>query len=58
MKSDQFGLQYLEHQPIELAGPNLVFKTDEIQYKAVMVFDIGHNDYRGWVGSGNDNALT
>ena len=56
MKNATYGLQYKESQPIELEGPNLVFKTGEVQYKATMMFDIGHNDPRGWVGSKNTNA--
>lgn len=56
MKNDTYGLQYKESQPIQLEGPNIVFKTGEIQYKATMMFDIGHNDYRGIVGSTNLNA--
>lgn len=55
-KNATYGLQYKESQPIELEGPNIVFKTGEIQYKATMMFDIGHNDARGWVGSKNTNA--
>ena len=56
MKNATYGLQYKESQPIELEGPNVVFKTGEIQYKATEMFDIGHNDPRGWVGSKNTNA--
>lgn len=56
MKNSQYGLQYKESQGIELEGPHIVFKTGEIQYKATMMFDIGHNDSRGWVGSKNTNA--
>lgn len=56
MKGPKYGLQYKESQGIELEGPNLVFKTGEVQYKATMMFDIGHNDPRGWVGSKNTNA--
>ena len=56
MKNGTYGLQYKESQAIELEGPNIVFKTGEIQYKATMMFDIGHNDPRGWVGSTNANA--
>lgn len=56
MKNATYGLQYKESQPIELEGPNIVFKTGEIQYKATMMFDIGFNDFRGWVGSANDNS--
>ena len=56
MKNSTYGLQYKESQPIKLEGPNVVFKTDEIQYKATLMFDIGHNDARGWVGSKNTNA--
>ena len=56
MKNEKYGLQFKEAQPIKLEGPNVVFRTDEIQYKATTVFDLGHNDSRGWVGSKNTNA--
>jgi len=56
MKNDMYGLQYKESQGITLEGPNVVFKTSEIQYKAEVQFDIGFNDYRGWFGSKNTNA--
>ena len=56
MKNSTYGLQYKESQPIKLEGPNVVFKTGEIQYKATAWFTIGHNDARGWVGSKNTNA--
>lgn len=56
MKNDEYGLQYKESQPIMLEGPNVVFKTGEIQYKTTMMFDIGHNDARNISGSKNTNA--
>jgi len=56
MKTDEFGLQYKESQPIMLEGPNVVFKTGEIQYKTTMMFDIGFNDPRNMSGSKNTNA--
>lgn len=56
MKNSTYGLQYKEAQPIQLEGPNLVFKTGEIQYKATTFFDIGFNDARNIVGSKNTNA--
>ena len=56
MKNSTYGLQYKEAQPIQLEGPNLVFKTGEIQYKATAWFTLGHNDSRNWVGSKNTNA--
>lgn len=56
MKNRKYGFQYKESQGIDLEGPHVVFKTGEIQYKATMMFDIGHNDPRGWVGSKNTNA--
>ncbi len=56
MKSMINGFQFKESQPIELEGPNIVFKTGEIQYKATEMFDLGHNDARGWAGSKNTNA--
>lgn len=55
-KGPRYGLQYKEAKPITLEGPNRVFKTDEVQYKATMWFDIGFNDARNWVGSRNTNA--
>ncbi len=54
--SYQYGLQYKEAQPIKMEGPETVFKTSEIQYKATMIFDLGHNDYRGWFGSKGTNV--
>lgn len=56
MKGPEYGLQYKESQAVELEGPNIVFKTGEIQYKATTMFDIGHNDSRNFVGSKNTNA--
>jgi hypothetical protein len=56
MKNDEYGFQYKESQPIQLEGPNVVFKTGEIQYKTTMMFDIGHNDARNVFGSKNTNA--
>lgn len=56
MKNSKYGLQFKESQPIKLDGPNVVFKTDEIQYKATTLFDLGFNDPRGLVGSKNTNA--
>ncbi|MEK7178336.1 MAG: hypothetical protein AAB721_01620 [Patescibacteria group bacterium] len=56
MKNDSYGLQYKEAQSIDLEGPNLVFKTGEIQYKASLIFDLGFGDARGWCGSKNTNA--
>lgn len=55
-KNQTYGLQYKEAKGIDLEGPNIVFRTNEIQYKATLVFDIGFNDPRGWVGSKNTNA--
>lgn len=56
MKGDEHGLQYKESQPIMMEGPNVVFKTGEIQYKTTMMFDIGFNDARCMAGSKNTNA--
>lgn len=50
--SDKEGFQFVEAQPTTLAPQNIVFKTDEIQYKATAIFDLGGNDLaRCWVGS-------
>ena len=56
MKNATYGLQFKEAQPVQLEGPNTVFKTGEIQYKCTTFFDLGHNDSRGWCGSKNTNA--
>ena len=56
MKNNRYGLQYKESQPITLEGPNKVFKTGEIQYKATAFFDLGFNDGRNIIGSKNTNA--
>ena len=56
MKNATYGLQYKESQSIDLEGPNIVFRTGEIQYKATTMFDLGFNDSRGWAGSKNTNA--
>ena len=56
LKGAKYGLQYKEAQGVELEGPNLVFRTGEVQYKATMQFDLGHNDARNIVGSKNTNA--
>ena len=55
-KGPKYGLQYKESQGIKLEGPNVVFRTGEIQYKATTMFDLGFNDARGWVGSKNTNV--
>lgn len=52
-----FGLQYLESEGTMLEGPNIVFKTKEIQYSALSTFALGHNDSRKWVGSKGTNAV-
>lgn len=56
MKGDEYGFQYKESQPIQMEGPNVVFKTGEIQYKTTVMFDIGHNDSRNLSGSKNTNT--
>lgn len=56
MKNLRWGLQLKESQPIQLEGPNVVFKTGEIQYKATELYDIGFNDARNIVGSQNTNT--
>jgi hypothetical protein len=55
-KGDEYGLQYFESQPISLGEQNIVYKTEEIQYKATMAFAYGHNDPRGIFGSTGANA--
>ena len=56
MRGSRYGLQFKEAQPITLEGPNKVFKTGEVQYKATTYFDLGFNDSRNFIGSQNDNT--
>lgn len=56
MVNESYGFQLLESESINMEGPNLVFKTGEIQYKAVVMFDLGHNDVRNWQASKGTNA--
>ena len=56
-KNSKYGsLMYFEAEPIKRAGPNIVFKTGEIQYKATMWFAYGHNEFRNIVGSDATSA--
>jgi len=52
----EYGLQYKESQPIQLDEQHQVYTTKELQYSATYLADYGHNDYRGLVGSKNDNS--
>ena len=56
MRTPEYGLQCKESQGVQLEGPNIVFKTSEIQYKSTIMFDLGFNDYSGWVLSSSANA--
>jgi hypothetical protein len=56
MISDEYGLQYFESQPIQLDEQNIVYKTNEIQYKATLAFAYGHNDPRGTLHSTGANS--
>ncbi len=55
-KNARYGLQYKENMPISIEGPNVVFRTGEMQWRSSLIFDIGHNDPRIMVGSKNTNA--
>jgi len=52
----QYGLKYLEGSAVNLEGPNVVFKTKELQWSSYYDAAIGHTDGRGWGGSKNTNA--
>jgi hypothetical protein len=56
MKGLKYGFQLKESQPIKLEGPETVFSTGEIKYKATEMYDIGFNDSRSWVGSKSTNT--
>jgi hypothetical protein len=50
--TDKEGFQFVESLPTTAPQMNVVFKTNEIQYKVDAIFDLGHNDVaRCWVGS-------
>ena len=53
---DEYGLQYYESEPITLAEQNIIYRTDEIQYKSTICFAYGHNDPRGSIHSSGANA--
>jgi len=52
----EYGLQYKEAQPIQLDEQHQVYTTKELQCSATYLADYGFNDFRGIVGSSNDNA--
>lgn len=49
-------LRYLESEPVHIEPVNVVYKTGELQFKAVGMWAWGHNGYRNLVGSKNTNA--
>ena len=51
----QYGLKYLEGQPINLEGPYIVFNNKEMQWSSYYDCAIGHTDARGIAGSKNTN---
>lgn len=54
---EQYGFQFVESQVETLAPQHIVPKTEEIQYFADAVFDLGHNDTaRMWVASKGDSS--
>ena len=54
--SDEYGPQYFESEAIKMAdAPKVVFKTNEIQFKAEMAFAYGHNDPRATAHSEGDS---
>ena len=51
------GFQFVESEAPHVAPTNTVYKTEEIQVKAITLFDLGHNDVaRSWVGSKGDSS--
>lgn len=43
-------------QKPKLEGPELVFDTGSFKYKVTCLYDLRHNDWRGWIGSKGTNA--
>jgi hypothetical protein len=56
MLGDEYGPQYFEGQATQLEGPNVVFKTGEMQYKVTSEYCYGHNDARCTAHSTGANA--
>jgi hypothetical protein len=54
--NEQCGPQYFESEGINLEGPNIVFKTKEIQYTTELIYAYGHNDARCTAHSSGANA--
>lgn len=56
--TDKEGFQFVESLPTTAPQMNVVFKTNEIQYKVDGIFDLGFNDCsRCWVGSLGTSAV-
>mgnify|MGYP001615684982 FL=1 len=49
-------LKYLESEAVHVEPVNVVYKTGELQFKAVGMWAWGHNSYRNGVWSDNTNA--
>jgi len=65
MKNLRYGLQYKESQPMQLEGPNIVFRTGEIQYRATMIkrnviakFSLIVSEAQQWVTRAKDKILS
>lgn len=43
-------------QKPKLEGPELVFDTGSFKYKVTALYDLRHNDFRGWITSKGTNA--
>lgn len=49
-------LEFMWSNPVKLEGPELVFDTGSFKYKATMMYDLKHNDFRAYLGSSGANA--
>lgn len=55
--TDKEGFQFIESEAPHLDPVNVVYRTSEVQTKAVTLFDLGHNDVtRSWVASKGDST--
>ena len=50
------GLRFVWSQPVKLEGPELVFDTGSFKYRATMMYDLRHNDFRAYIGSKGSNT--
>lgn len=57
--TDEYGFQHIESEANNLFPVNMVYKTNEMQFKGQTIFQQGFNDVaRAWVFSAGDGTTT